>query len=43
MGEMKVKTKEVRTLSEDGKTMTVVSTFTTPQGERTRKAVYDKQ
>jgi hypothetical protein len=42
MGEMKVKTKEVRSLSADGKQMTVVMTFTTPRGERTRKTVYDK-
>lgn len=42
MGEMKIKSKEVRSLSADGKQMTVVSTFTTPQGDRTRKMVYDK-
>jgi len=43
MGEMRLKTHEVRSLSADGKTMTVISTTTTPQGERTRKNVYDKQ
>ena len=42
-GDMTITSKEVRTLSEDGKTMTVVTTRTTPQGERTTKAVYDKQ
>lgn len=42
-GEMTVKTKEVRSLSADGKTMTVVATSTTPRGERTRTTVYDKQ
>ena len=35
--------KEVRTLSEDGKIMTVVTTRTTPNGEQTSKRVYDKQ
>ncbi|HEV8598676.1 MAG TPA: hypothetical protein VGQ69_04910 [Gemmatimonadales bacterium] len=39
MGENTVTSKTVRTLSEDGKTMTVVTT----RGENTRKAVYDKQ
>ncbi len=43
MGDMKIKSKEVRTLSDDGKMLTVVSTFTTPRGEMTRKLVYDKQ
>lgn len=42
-GDMTITSKEVRTLSEDGKTMTVVTTRVTPQGERTTKAVYDKQ
>jgi hypothetical protein len=42
MGEMRIKSHEVRSLSADGKTMTVVTTTTTPQGERTRKNVYDK-
>jgi hypothetical protein len=43
MGEMTIKSKEVRSLSEDGKTMTIVASFTTPRGEMTRKTVYDKQ
>lgn len=43
MGAMTVTMKEVRTLSDDGKTMTVVTTTTTPRGENTRKSVYDKQ
>jgi hypothetical protein len=42
MGEMTIKTREVRSMSADGKQMTVVLTTTTPQGERTRKTVYDK-
>ncbi|MEZ4587284.1 MAG: hypothetical protein R2909_12875 [Gemmatimonadales bacterium] len=42
-GTMKIDSKEVRTLSADGKTMTVVITTTTPRGEMTRKLVYDKQ
>ena len=43
MGEMKVKSKELRFLTPDGKTMMVISTFTGPQGERTRKTVFEKQ
>ena len=35
--------KEVRTLSADGKIMTVVRTSQGPNGETTRKTVYDKQ
>ncbi|HEU5219745.1 MAG TPA: hypothetical protein VFU23_13890 [Gemmatimonadales bacterium] len=42
-GAMTVTSKEVRTLSADGKTMTVVRTSQTPNGEMTRKTVYDKQ
>src|ERR1044071_2894146 len=42
-GEVTVTSKEVRTLSEDGKTMTVVTTRNTPTGEQTTKRVYDKQ
>jgi hypothetical protein len=42
-GDMTVKTREERSLSDDGKTMTVTTNSTTPQGERTRKMVYDKQ
>ena len=36
-------TKEVRSLSADGKAMTVVSTRQSANGETTRKTVYDKQ
>ena len=43
MGEVKIKSKEIRTLSDDGKTLTVIATFTSPRGEVTRKLVYDKQ
>ena len=39
MGDNTVTTKSVRTLSDDGKTLTVVTT----RGETTRKTVYDKQ
>ena len=42
-GSMEIKTKETRTLSEDGKTMTVVTVSQTPRGERTRKTVFDRQ
>ncbi|MGE0442077.1 MAG: hypothetical protein AB7L66_10370 [Gemmatimonadales bacterium] len=42
-GDMKISSHEVRSLSADGKQMTIVTTSTTPQGERTRKQVYDKQ
>ena len=35
--------KSVRSLSADGKTMTVVTTSQGPNGENTRKTVYDKQ
>jgi len=43
MGENAVTTKTVRTLSEDGKTMTTVTTRPGPNGETTRKTVFDKQ
>ena len=43
MGEVKIKGKEIRMLSDDGKTLTVISTFTSRRGEVTRKLVYDKQ
>jgi len=44
MGENQVTTKTVRSLSEDGKTMTVVTTRPNQSGEMTtRKTVYDKQ
>jgi hypothetical protein len=42
-GDMQVTSKEVRSLSADGKTMTVVTTSQGPNGETTRKMVYDKQ
>ncbi len=42
MGEMTIKSHEVRSMSEDGKTMTIVSTVTSPRGEMTRKTVYEK-
>lgn len=43
MGENMVTTKSVRSLSDDGKTLTVVTTRPGPNGETTRKTVYDKQ
>jgi hypothetical protein len=42
-GDMQVTSKEVRSLSADGKTMTVVTTRQGQNGETTRKTVYDKQ
>jgi len=42
-GAMTIKTKEVRTLSDDGKTMTVTTTSESPRGTNTRKMVFDKQ
>ena len=39
---MPITTKEVRTLSADGKVMTIDSTSQTPQGEVKRKVVYNK-
>ena len=42
-GDMQVTSKDVRSLSADGKTMTVVSTRQGQNGETTRKTVYDKQ
>jgi hypothetical protein len=42
-GDMQMTSKEVRSLSADGKTMTVVTTTQGPNGEMTRKMVYDKQ
>lgn len=42
-GDMQVTSKETRSLSEDGKLMTVVNVSTSSMGERTRKTVYDKQ
>ena len=44
MGERTINSKEVRSLSADGKTMTVTTTRPGQDGtERTTKAVYDKQ
>ena len=42
VGDMNITTKEVRSLSDDGKTLTIVSTTISPRGEMTRKLVYDK-
>lgn len=42
-GAMTFTSKEVRTLGEDGKRMTVATTRSTPNGEVTTKRVYDKQ
>ena len=42
-GDMTITAKEVRSMSADGKMMTVVTTTQTPMGERTMKRVYDKQ
>lgn len=41
-GAMSIQMREVRTLSADGKTMTVETTRTTPRGENTTKLVYTK-
>lgn len=42
MGEMTLTTKEKWMLSDGGKTLTVVSTTTTPRGEQTTEMVYTK-
>jgi hypothetical protein len=42
-GSMTMKSKEIRTLSDDGKTMTVTTTTESPRGTNTRKMVFDKQ
>lgn len=42
-GAMTVTSNEVRSLSADGKTMTVVRTSHTPNGDMTRKTVYDRE
>ena len=42
-GDMQITSKEVRSLGEGGKTMTVVTTRQGQNGETTRKTVYDKQ
>ena len=39
---MEIKTTEVWTLSDDGKTLTIESTSESPQGSNTTKMVYDK-
>jgi hypothetical protein len=41
-GAMSIQMREVRTLSADGKTMTVETTRTTQMGENTTKMVYTK-
>jgi hypothetical protein len=41
--EFEITTREVRSLSADGNTMTVETTNTTPQGERTTRQVYNKK
>lgn len=43
MGEVTIETTEVRSLSDDGKTMTVALTTVSPRGTMNRKVVYDKQ
>lgn len=43
MGEVTVETTEVRSLSEDGKTMTVEMTTVSPRGTMKRRMVYEKQ
>ncbi len=43
MGEMKVPSTELFSLSPDGKVMTVESTIQTPRGETKRKLTYNKQ
>ncbi len=42
-GEMEMQFKEGYALSADGKVLTVTSTMTSPQGERTFKQVYNKK
>jgi hypothetical protein len=41
-GDRQITSREVRSLSADGKTMTVETTTSTPMGENTRKLVYTK-
>lgn len=41
-GAMTIQTREIRSLSADGKTMTVETTRTTPMGENTTKLVYTR-
>ncbi len=42
MGEVTIETTEIRSLSEDGKTMTIEMTSISPRGTLTRKSVYDR-
>lgn len=42
-GERTITLKEVRSLSEDGKTMTVSTTTDSPMGSRTQKRVFERQ
>lgn len=42
-GDFQINTKDEYSLSADGKVLTVTTTRSTPQGERTTKAVYNKQ
>jgi hypothetical protein len=42
-GDMEMQFKEAYALSGDGKVLTVTSTMTSPQGERTSKQVYSKK
>lgn len=41
-GEMTIQSEEVRTLSADGKAMTIETTRSTPRGEMKSKAVFNK-
>jgi hypothetical protein len=42
MGDRTMKTREVRSLSEDRKTMTLVSTIDTPRGKRTTTVTFNR-
>ena len=42
MGDMTIESNEVRSISEDGKQMTVETTIVSPRGTNKRKLVYDK-
>jgi hypothetical protein len=42
-GPRTITTSEVRSLSKDGKTMTVSTTTESPMGTRTRKTVFERQ
>ncbi len=41
--EFEMKTREERSLSADGKVLTIVTTRSNPQGDRTSKQVFNKQ